>query len=323
MTAGPPPDSSSTARESGTTVRKPGMAQRWLRSGQRDFDTSRRELTAVRSEAPSSLRKPRRNPDDTALFDLPGPRSRRRIRIATAISLLVLAGLLALVVRQFAVHGQLAASQWRPYTLWPIDRYLLTGAQDTLLVTVVAAALAFPFGGVLALMRLSRNVLPRWLARGYTELLRALPLLLLLYLFLFGLPRLGMALPPFWQLVVPIVLTNAAVVAELIRAGVAALDRGQNEAALSLGLSHWRSMRYVVLPQAIRNLVPALVSQLVRLLKDSTLGYVVSFLELLHRAQVLGEYNHTVLSAYLVAAAAFVVVNASLAKFADWLERRV
>ncbi|WP_216902609.1 amino acid ABC transporter permease [Nocardia alni] len=311
-----PTDSGRAARESDTTPHD-------LSKPRRNLGATGRELTAVRSEAPKSPRKPRRGSDDTALFDLPGPRSRRRIRIATGISLVVFAALLALVVRQFAVHGQLAASQWRPYTLWPIDHYLLVGAQDTLLVTVVAAALAFPFGGALALMRLSRNVLPRLLARGYTELLRALPLLLLLYLFLFGLPRLGLALPPFWQLVVPIALTNAAVIAELIRAGVAALDRGQDEAALSLGMSHWQSMRYVVLPQAIRSLVPALVSQLVRLLKDSTLGYVVSFLELLHRAQVLGEYNHTVLSAYLVAAAAFVVVNASLAKFANWLEHRV
>ncbi len=257
------------------------------------------------------------------LFDLPGPRARRRIRIATALSLLALTALAAFVIRQFAAHGQLDASQWHPYALWPIDNYLLTGAEDTLLVTLVAAALAFPFGAALALMRLGHSRISRFLARGYTELFRALPLLLLLYLFLFGLPRLGLTLSPFWQLVVPIALTNAAVIAELVRAGVAALDRGQGEAAASLGLSHWQSMRYVVLPQAIRRLVPALVSQLVRLLKDSTLGYVVSYLELLHRAQVLGEYNHTVLSAYLVAAAAFVLVNVCLTQLADRLERRL
>jgi glutamate transport system permease protein len=281
-------------------------------------------MTTLETEPLPTRKSPGTQPrTEDVRFDVPGPRARRRIRIATALSLLLLAGLAAFVVRQFAAHGQLAADQWRMYTLWPIDRYLLIGAENTLLVTAVAATLAFPFGGALALMRLSRHAAPRLLARGYTELLRAVPLLLLLYLFLFGLPRLGVGLPPFWQLVVPIVLTNAAVVAELIRAGVAALDPGQGEAAQSLGLTHGQSMRYVVLPQAVRRLVPALVSQLVRLLKDSTLGYVVSFLELLHRAQVLGEYNHTVLSAYLVAAAAFVLVNAGLAKLADWLERHV
>ncbi|MQY22253.1 amino acid ABC transporter permease [Nocardia macrotermitis] len=260
---------------------------------------------------------------EETLFDAPGPRGRRRIRIATTLATLALIALAAFVIRQFAAHGQLSADQWRVYTLAPICRYLLTGAVNTLLVTAVAAALAFPLGGVFALMRLTRNALPRVFSRLCTELLRATPLLLLLYLFLFGLPRLGIGLPPFWQLVIPIALTNAAVIAELVRAGVAALDPGQGEAAASLGLTRWQSMRYVVLPQAIRRLVPALVSQLVRLLKDSTLGYVVSFLELLHRAQVLGEYEHTLLSAYLVTAAVFIVVNASLAKTADVLERRL
>ncbi|MGW4368963.1 amino acid ABC transporter permease [Nocardia takedensis] len=257
------------------------------------------------------------------LFDPPGPRARRRIRIATAVSLLPLVALVVFVVRQFAAHGQLAAHQWRPYTTWPILHYLLSGAGNTLLVTALAAAVAFPLGGLLALMRSSRPVVPRLVARGYTELLRALPLLVLLYLFLFGLPQLGVDLPPLWQLVIPLVLTHAAVIAELVRAGILALDPGQGEASQSLGLTHWQSMRHVIAPQAIRRLTPALVGQLVRLLKDSTLGYVVSYLELLHRARVLGEYNHTVLSAYLVAAAAFVLVNIALATVADRLERRI
>jgi glutamate transport system permease protein len=260
---------------------------------------------------------------DDLLFDAPGPRGRRRIRIATGITLLALTALAAFAWHQFDVNGQLATDQWQMYTTWPIVNYLLVGAENTLLVTAVCAALAFPLGGLLALLRLSRHALPRALARGYVEFFRALPLLLLLYLFLFGLPRLGLTLAPFWQLVVPIALTNAAVVAELVRAGVGALDRGQGEAAESLGMTHWQSMRWVVLPQAVRRLVPALVSQLVRLLKDSALGYVVSYLELLHRSQVLGEYYHTVLSSYLVVAAVFILVNASLSKTASWLERRL
>ncbi|MFC8526117.1 amino acid ABC transporter permease [Nocardia sp. NPDC057227] len=274
-----------------------------------------------RTHRPKPARAPRPRTEEV-LFDQPGPRARRRIRIATALSLVPLTALAVFVVQRFAAHGQLDADQWRPYLTWPIIHYLLVGAGNTLLVTAVAALLAFPLGGALALLRMSRAATPRWLARGYIELLRAVPLLLLLYLFLFGLPRLGIALPTFWQLVVPIVLTHAAVIAELVRAGVLALDRGQGEAAQSLGLSHWQAMRDVVAPQALRRLTPALVSQLVRLLKDSTLGYVVSFLELLHRVRVLGEYNHTVLSAYLVAAAAFVLVNAALSKIADRLEQQ-
>ncbi|MFI9275191.1 amino acid ABC transporter permease [Kitasatospora sp. NPDC052896] len=256
------------------------------------------------------------------LFDPPGPRARRRIRTATGVSLVVIVGLAALMIRQFAAHGQLSADQWSMYGQWPIIQFLLAGLGQTLLVTVVAAALALPFGGLLALVRLSRSGAARALARGYVELFRAVPLLLLLYVFLFALPRAGVTLPVFWQLVLAIALSNAPVIAEIFRAGVLALPRGQGEAAQSLGMTHWQALRWVVVPQAVRGLLPALVSQLVRLLKDSSLGYVVSYLELLHKTQVLGEYYHTVLSSYLVGAACYVLINASLSGLASRLERR-
>lgn len=262
-------------------------------------------------------------PDDVhLLFDAPGPRARRRILIATTISLVALAVLLALAIRQFAAHGQLDRSQWWMFAQWPVLRFLLNGLGYTLLATAVAAALAFPLGGLVALGRLARTRPLRAAARTYVELFRSIPLLLLLYVFLFGLPSVGLTFPVFWQLVIPIVLGNAAVVAEIFRAGVLNLPRGQTEAAYSLGMTHGRAMRHVVVPQALRALAPALVSQLVRLLKDSTLGYVVSYLELLHQAKVLGEYYHAVLSTYLVAAAAFIAVNAALSRTASWLEAR-
>ena len=257
-----------------------------------------------------------------ALFDVPGPRGRRRIRIATGISLVLIAALIWWAVSLFAGHGELAAGQWSWLASWPILRFLGNGVEPTLLVTVAGAAIAFPLGALVALIRLTRNRLLRRLARGYVELFRAMPLLLLLYLFLFGLPRLGLTLPVFWQLVVAIVLSNAAVIAEIFRAGVVALPRGQTEAAYSLGLTYWQAVRLVVLPQALRQLLPALISQLVRLLKDSSLGYVVSYVELLHAAQVLGEYYHTVLPTYLVAAAIYVVINVALSRVATWLEHR-
>jgi glutamate transport system permease protein len=257
------------------------------------------------------------------LFDAPGPRSRQRTRILTGVSLLGLAGLAGFAVRQFANHGQLSADLWSMFTQWPIIQFLLTGLEQTLLVTCVAAAAALPLGAVIALFRLARGRLPRAAARAYVELFRAVPLLLLLYVFLFALPRVGLTFPVFWQLVLPIVLCNAAVFAEIIRAGVLALDRGQAEAARALGMTHAQALRLVVLPQALRSVVPALVSQLVRLLKDSSLGYVVSYVELLHKSQVLGEYYHTVLPAYLVAAACYILVNASLSGMANRLERRM
>jgi glutamate transport system permease protein len=263
-----------------------------------------------------------RKDDIHLLFDPPGPRARRRIRIVTVLSVIVLAALLALAVGQFAAHGQLDSSQWWIFVQWPVLRFLLTGLGHTLLATAVAAAFAFPLGGLIGLGRLARNRLVGGAARTYVEIFRSVPLLLLLYVFLFGLPSVGVTLPVFWQLVIPIVLANAAVVAEIFRAGVLSLPRGQTEAAYSIGMTHGHALWYVLIPQAVRALVPALVSQLVRLLKDSTLGYVVSYLELLHQAKVLGEYYHAVLSTYLVAALAFVAVNAALSRTASWLEAR-
>lgn len=260
---------------------------------------------------------------ETGLFDVPGPRGRRRIAVATAVTLVALAALIAGAVHQFAAHGQLDADKWRIFGQWPVLHYLLTALWATVRVTLVSGAIALPLGALLALARLARTPFLRWPAAVYVEVLRSVPLLLLIYAFLFGLPEAGLRLPLFWQLVWPIALTNAAVFAEIFRAGVRALPRGQTEAGYALGLGHWSTMRLVVLPQAVRQSLPALVSQAVRLLKDSTLGYVVSFLELLNAAKVLGEFNHSVIQSYLVVALVYVVVNGALAWLAGRLERRV
>ncbi|WP_431946950.1 amino acid ABC transporter permease [Actinacidiphila sp. bgisy167] len=261
--------------------------------------------------------------EDEGLFDPPGPRGRRRIAVGTAVSLAGIAAAAVVVVHQFAAHGQLDGDKWRVFGQWPVIRYLLTALWATAQVTLVSCAIALPCGALLALARMARTPLLRWPASVYVEVLRSVPLLLLIYAFLFGLPSANLHVPLFWQLVWPIVLTNAAVFAEIFRAGVRALPPGQTEAAYALGLGHWTAMRCVVVPQAVRLTAPALVSQLIRLLKDSTLGYVVSFLELLNAAKVLGEFNHTVVQAYLVVAAVYVVLNCALASAAGRLERSI
>jgi glutamate transport system permease protein len=260
---------------------------------------------------------------DTVLFDPPGPRGRRRIAVATVIAL-VAVGLLAWAAEhQLAAAGQLDASKWRLFTEWPIVRYLLTALLATLKVTAVSGAIALPAGLLLAVGRLARTRLVRWPAAAYVEVLRAVPLLLLIYAFLLGLPATGIQMPLFWQLVWPIAATNSAVLAEIFRAGVQAVDRGQTEAAYSLGLRRWPTLALVVIPQAVRYVIPALISQVIRLLKDSTLGYVVSYLELLYAANVLGEYNHAVVQSFLVVALVYVVVNNLLAATAHRVERRL
>jgi glutamate transport system permease protein len=179
----------------------------------------------------------------TALFDEPGPRARRRIRVATVLGTLAAVALAALAVRQFAAGGQLGYERWQPYATWPMWRYLLGGLWSTALAAVVSAALAMAFGLVLALGRLSERRWVRLPAAGYVEVVRTIPALLLVYVVLFALPRYGLDLPLFWKLVVPLAVSNAAAFAEIFRAGILSIERGQGEAGLAVGLSRGQTMR--------------------------------------------------------------------------------
>lgn len=256
------------------------------------------------------------------LFDEPGPRARRRIRIATVVGAVAVLGLLALAVRQFAAAGQLGADRWQPYVTWPMWRYLLDGLWSTALAAVVSAALAMAAGLALALGRLSRRRWVRLPAATYVEVVRTVPALLLVYLVLFALPRYGLDLPLFWKLVVPLAISNAAAFAEIFRAGILSVERGQGEAGLAVGLTHGQTMRMIVLPQAARRVLPSIVSQSVGLLKDTSLGFVVSYAELLYSGKVLASYNGLLIQTYIVVALIYLVVNASLSKLARTLEAR-
>lgn len=258
----------------------------------------------------------------TVLFDEPGPRARRRIRVATVLGTLAVVALTALAVRQFAANGQLDAARWQPYATWPMWRYLLIGLGSTLLAAVVSAALSMAFGLVLALGRLSARRPVRLGAACYVEVVRVIPALLLVYVVLFALPRYGLDLPLFWKLAVPLTLSNAAAFAEIFRAGILSVERGQSEAGLAIGLTRWRTMRLIVLPQAARRVLPSIVSQSVGLLKDTSLGYVVSYGELLYSSRVLANYNGLLIQTYIVVALVYLAVNMALSKLARTLEAR-
>ncbi|MFI7698678.1 amino acid ABC transporter permease [Nonomuraea sp. NPDC049480] len=258
----------------------------------------------------------------TVLFDEPGPRARRRIRVATVAGTLAAVALVALAVRQFAANGQLDAARWQPYGTWPMWRYLLDGLWSTFLAAVVAAALSMAFGLVLALGRVSPRAWVRTPAAVYVEVVRTIPALLLVYVVLFALPRYGMDLPLFWKLVVPLTVSNAAAYAEIFRAGINSVERGQTEAGLAVGLTRFQALRLIVLPQAARRVLPSIVSQSVGLLKDTSLGFVVSYGELLYSGKVLAAYNGLLIQTYLVVALIYLVVNASLSKLARTLEAR-
>jgi glutamate transport system permease protein len=152
------------------------------------------------------------------LYDLPGPRGRRRIAIGSWLSTLVLLVVIGLGVWQFADHGQLDADRWTPFLQGPIWQYLLVGFLGTLQAAALTVVLAAPLGALLAVGRLSQVRVVRWLATAFIEIARTVPVLLLIYLMLFGLPHYGINLPVLWKLVIPLTVANSAVFAEIIRA---------------------------------------------------------------------------------------------------------
>ncbi len=234
----------------------------------------------------------------------------------------VIAAVLVIAFRRLADTGQLDAARWEPLTEGAVIRFLLNGLLATLQVASVAMALAMAIGAALALGRLARTPILRLVAGAYVEFFRGFPLLLLVLFAGLALPKYGIDLPVFWYLVLALVVYNSAILGEIFRAGILSLDKGQTEAAHGLGFSYWQAMLLVVVPQAARRMVPAIVSQLITLLKDTSLGFVIAFPELLRRARNTGEFYQNPLQSYFAAALLYILVNLVLSRVARRLEIR-
>lgn len=260
--------------------------------------------------------------NQTVLFDAPGPRARARIRVVTAVSVIVIVAALAYAIYLFGVNGQLAPQKWADLGTWPIIRYLLKGLGNTMLAAAAAAAIALPLGALLALARLSESRPIRWAGTAVIEFFRSIPLLLLIYIFLIALPRYGINPDLYWKLVIPIGLCSGATIAEVFRAGVLALPKGQTEAAQAIGMTRGQIYWNVVFPQAIRLVMPSLLAQVVILIKDTTLGYVVSYPELQFSAKVLVANTGNLIQTYLTVTVVFILVNLAISRIADLWTRR-
>ncbi|MGB3413254.1 MAG: amino acid ABC transporter permease [Microbacteriaceae bacterium] len=258
----------------------------------------------------------------SALFDAPGPVARSRIRMITLVSLVLIALLIFVAIRQFWVNGQLEPAKWEQFLNPGIQWYLVKALGNTLLAAAGAAAIALPLGLVLALGRLSKNRGVRWSSTIIIEMFRAIPLLLLIYIFFIALPQYGINPDLFWKLVIPIGLCAGASIAEVFRAGILALPKGQSEGALSLGLSEAQTFWNVIFPQAVRMVVPSLLAQVVILLKDTTLGYVVSYGELQNSAKVLVASSGNLIQTYLIVTLVYIAINVLISKSAERIDRR-
>ncbi|ASR37508.1 amino acid ABC transporter permease [Prauserella marina] len=255
------------------------------------------------------------------LFDSPGPKARIRNRIYAVIGVLAIAGLLAFVIIQFANAGQFDGKMWEWIEYSKVQEDLLAALVNTLRAFAAGAVLALAFGAIFAAGRLSDHAIFRVPSTIIVEFFRAVPLVVMIFFFHYGL-SLG---APFYSVVLGLTLYNGSVLAEVFRAGVLSLPKGQSEAAYAVGMHKTQTMRLVLLPQALRAMLPAIISQLVVLLKDTALGFLITYEELLRYARYLGgiaEFGRPLVPITIVVAAMYIIMCLALTALAKYLESR-
>ncbi|GHE28490.1 glutamate ABC transporter permease [Streptosporangium violaceochromogenes] len=259
------------------------------------------------------------------LYDAPGPRARRRNAVFTVLVILAAPAVLFLMAVKLNEKKQLDPALWTPFLRGDVwVNLILPGLLNTLSAAAVAALIAVPFGFVFGIGRLSGHAWIRLPAGAVVEFFRAIPLLVMIFAVMFGGNAiLGLTVTPFTAVVIGLVLYNGSVLAEIVRAGIQSIPRGQSEAALAVGLRGGQVMRMILLPQAVTAMMPAIVAQLVVLLKDTALGFIVSFEDLLNAgARVLPSNFNNLIPSVIVIAIVYIVINLIVSAIAIWLEKR-
>lgn len=288
----------------------------------------------------------------SVLYDVPGPRQRRITLISSLIAtVVVLVGAYFLIYRPLADKGQFSMELWAPLIdpsnenfsqVW--DR-LGVGLQHTLTAAALAILSSLVIGTLLGVLRIQLRSLTRrrftglatplaYLLRGLSVLLsavtrvcvevfRGLPVVLTIFFVARGFPEFGISFDNLWYLVIGLTIYNSVVIAEILRSGMQGLPGGQAEAAAAVGLSPSQTTRMILLPQAFRIMLPALISQLVVVLKDTSLGFIISYEETLNIGkQIIGVLGNPI-QVYIVIAVLFIAVNYSLSKLAQFVQHRL
>lgn len=271
----------------------------------------------------------------SVLYDAQGPRARRRTRIGTAVALVALAGLAYVVIARLAGQDQFSMEKWGPLinpsneafgVVWGL---LFEGVVNTLKAAAVAMTLSVVLGTLIAVARLSLGRAGRIPLIGLVEVLRGLPVVVLVYFGARVLDDVGVPLDQlpggqtFWGLVIGLTAYNMVIFAEVVRAGVESLPRGQREAALATGLTNGQTMRLVLLPQAFRVMLPAIISQLIVVLKDTSLiTFVANYDELLSQGESIRRNLDNPIQTFIVIALMYIAINYTLGRLAQYLERR-
>lgn len=259
----------------------------------------------------------------SVLFDTPGPKARMRNRIYAVAGTGALLALLAFIVYRLAAKGQLDGAMWDIFNYAGVRNSIANGLISTLQAFAMAGVLSLLLAALLAVGRLSDHKAVSWVATGVIELFRAVPLLITIYVLWVGF----FTSDPLWAVVIGLTLYNGAVQAEVLRAGILSVPKGQSEAAYALGMNKTQVMITVLIPQAVRAMLPTIVSQLVVTLKDTSLGFVITYEELLYAGRqmastILVDGENPYVPVVLVFGAIYVAMCLALSAFANWIEKR-
>ena len=276
------------------------------------------------------------SPTTSVLYDIPGPRARRRALIGSVIASALLIVLLWVVVRRLNDQEQFSMEKWGPLIdpsnedFQQVWKNIGAGLRSTVIAAILAITLSLVIGTVIGVVRMMTSGLARLPLVTLIELLRGLPVIVTIYIAYRVLPDLGVdvsRLPGpdgLWFLVIGLVLYNSVIIAEILRAGVASLPRGQREAGLANGFTNLQTMRLILLPQSFRTMLPALISQLIVILKDTSLAAVIGlYTELLRSGRdIIGVLKNPLQTLFIVAII-FIALNFALSRLAVYLEGRL
>jgi glutamate transport system permease protein len=275
-------------------------------------------------------------PTTSVLYDIPGPRARRRALIGSVIASLLLLALLAVVISRLNDQDQFSMEKWGPLidpsneNFTAVWKVLGKGLGGTLIAAALAITLSLIIGTIVGVCRMLTSGLTRLPLVTLIELLRGLPVIVTIYLAYKVLPDLGVNVGPLpgpdglWFLVIGLTAYNSVIIAEILRAGVASLPRGQREAGLAIGLTNTQTMRLIQLPQSFRTMLPALISQLIVILKDTSLAALIGlYTELLRSGRDIIGVVENPLQTLFVVAIIFITLNFALSRLAVYLEARL
>ncbi|MCI5096524.1 MAG: amino acid ABC transporter permease [Rhodobacteraceae bacterium] len=243
---------------------------------------------------------------------------------------------LVLMAPLLLLAGCSSSSTWGWYVINPMTasgwinvKFLISGMGDTILISVIAAVISIVLGLIVALPGLAQNRWWRLVNRVYVELIRSIPLLPMLFWVFYGLPiifrEMGLDIPidPFWGAIITLALSDSAFTAEIYRAGIQSIAKGQTEAAQTIGLNYIQTMRYVILPQAIRRILPPLANQFIYIVKMSAFASVIGMQELTRRANELVVTEYRPLEIYSLLILEYLILVLIISAGVRWLERRM